>query len=304
MSKATRKKTVLFLVDFQIDFCMDASHPLAQFLPPIIFDIPVDPINDPTGPQHRPRMGALYVGGALGDSQRIAKHLTDNLTEYDDVWETMDCHQAIHIAHPIMWVDKNGKHPEPFTIIKVADLKNGTWRTTMPAMMQHGLHYVEQLAIDTVDHPKRYDLCIWPPHCRVGSLGCSLMPEVDQALNLWETSQMARVNYVPKGNNWGTEHYSGIQADVPDPNDETTKINLGLIKALDDDEVGCVRFAVEALSHCGANTITDIINNFGSKAADKLELVGNCSSNVYGFQAQGDQFLNWFTGKGGKVITV
>jgi len=291
---AIKKKTILFIVDPQIDFCADHTHPVSALLPEIQFDIP-----DGKGGVWRPKMGALYVGGAMDDTKVLANHITGNLGEYDDIYVTQDSHQAVHIAHPLFWRGKDGKQPPPFTLITVKDLKDGTWAPAIPSLTKKAFAYVESL-----EKNGRYVLCIWPPHCRVGSLGCAFMPEIDDALNQWETTQFGRINIVPKGNNPFTEHYSGVQADVTDPADPTTKLNVDVIRALDDDSVGCVRFAGQALSHCVANTMRDIITNFGSGAASKVELIRNATSNVYGFQQMGDDFLNWFSGQGGKCITV
>ena len=109
---------------------------------------------------------------------------------------------------------------------------------------------------------------------------------------------------VSKGSNPWTEHYSGLVADVPDPTDQSTKMNWNIIKAVDDPGVGKIRAGGQALSHCVCNTLTDLINNFGSAAADKFELIRNTTDNVPGFEKLGDDFLNWFTGKGGKVVTI
>lgn len=291
---ALKRRKILFIVDPQIDFCADHTHPTAALLPPIQFDIP-----DGSGGLHRPKMGALYVGGAMADTLVLANHIKNNLGEYDDIYVTQDSHQAVHIAHPLFWKDKHGQPPKPFTLITVKDLKSGEWTPAIPSLQKRALEYVESL-----EKHGRYVLCIWPPHCRVGSLGCAFMPEIDEALNLWESTQFARTNIVPKGNNPFTEHYSGVQADVPDPSDPTTKLNVDVIRALDDDEVAIVRFGGQALSHCVANTMTDIIKNFGSGSASKIELIRNATSNVYGFDKQGDDFLNWFESQGGKIVNV
>lgn len=292
----SRLQEILFIVDPQVDFCMDATHPLANLLPPILFDIPVDGTDLSNG-FHRPKMGALYVGGAMNDTKVLAKHIRDNMGIYDDIYVTQDSHQAVHIAHPLFWRDKKGKQPAPFTIIELSDLKDGTWSAALPALHAIALNYLEQL-----EAHGRYKLCVWPPHCRVGSLGCAFMPEIDEVLREWEEKNFARLSIVPKGNNPYTEHYSGLVADVPDTGDHTTKLNVDIVRAIEDPAVGVVRFGGQALSHCVANTMTDLINNFGSAAADKIELLRNCTSNVFGFDKQGDDFLNWFTGKGGKVV--
>lgn len=291
MAQTTLKKqTVLFIVDGQVDFCADATHPVAPLLPAYK--------GNPFVPDGT-RMGALYVPGAMDDTKRLVDHMMNNLKEYDDIYATLDSHQEIHIAHPSFWMDRDGNAPTVFTPISVDDVKSGAFTTRMPSQQKYGLDYVETLKANG-----RYGLTIWPVHCVVGSLGHALMPELSDALRQWEATRFGRVNYVPKGNNYRTEHFSGLQADVPDPGDPTTKLNTNLIQALENPEVGKIRFVGQALSHCVANTMRDLIENFGSGSAAKIELVRNMSSNVPGCDKLGDEFLNWFESKGGQITTI
>ena len=87
------------------------------------------------------------------------------------------------------------------------------------------------------------------------------------ALTEWE-SRFAFVDYVTKGSNILTEHYSAVQADVPDPSDASTQINTRLIQTLENADL--VAIAGEARTHCLANTVRDIADGFvlgvGAKA--------------------------------------
>ena len=83
-----------------------------------------------------------------------------------------------------------------------------------------------------------------------------MIPVVAAALQRWEEAGFARVNYVTKGYNPWTEHYSAVQADVPDPTDPGTQINTRLIRALKNADV--VALSGQALSHCVAHTVRDI----------------------------------------------
>jgi len=103
--------------------------------------------------------GALYVKGAEKDSERLAD-LVDRLgTKIKDIHATLDSHHPLHIAHPIFWKDRNGNHPNPFTLINHQDVKDGVWTTTKPGMYKYALYYTEEL-----QKKNRYVLCIWPPH--------------------------------------------------------------------------------------------------------------------------------------------
>ena len=71
-------------------------------------------------------------------------------------------------------------------------------------------------------------------------------------------------------------HYSAVQADVPDPADPTTQLNVGLIKTLENADL--VALSGQALSHCVANTIRDIADYFGRESIRKLVLIEDTSS--------------------------
>jgi len=71
------------------------------------------------------------------------------------------------------------------------------------------------------------------------------------------------VDYVTKGSNFWTEHYSAVQADVPDTEDPGTMLNTNLIELLEETDV--LALSGQALSHCVANTVIDIANNFGEE---------------------------------------
>ena len=203
--------------------------------------------------------GSLFVPGAQDDIVRLTALIERIGDKLDDIHVTLDSHHLVDVAHPIWWKDRAGKHPDPFTIITVEEVRDGTWTTTIPGFFKRSLEYVEKLAEN-----QRYPLCIWPPHCLIGSEGATVVPELFDALREWEGSCVAQVDYVTKGSNPFTEHYSGVQADVPDPSDPTTMLNTKLITTLE--EATTILISGEAGSHCVANTVTDIADNFGDES--------------------------------------
>jgi len=163
-------------------------------------------------------------------------------------------------------------------------------------MYRRALAYVQALA-----KHGRYPLCIWPPHCLIGSAGHAVMPDLFAALAEWE-QRFAVVDYVTKGSNIWTEHYSAIQADVPDPADPSTQINTALIQTLMKADIVVV--AGEAGSHCLANTVRDLANNFGDDSlVSKITLLTDATSPVPGFESFQDDFLREMTGRGMKLST-
>ncbi len=176
------------------------------------------------------------------------------------------------------------------------DVKNGKWRTYNPAWQSRAQAYVDALAAN-----QRYVLCIWPMHCLIGTWGHSIVPEVADALYSWEVNEFNRVNFVAKGSNLFTEHYSGVQADVPDDSDPSTKLNTNLIEAIV--EADEILITGEALSHCVASTVTDIANNFGDENIKKFTLLEDTTSNVTGFENLGQDFVKNMCARGMKRTT-
>jgi len=243
-----------------------------------------------------PQRGALYVPGAEHDMARLTRMIRRLKDKIDDIHVTLDSHHFIHIAHPIFWKDSRGAHPPVFTRITLADVEQGVWTPIVPGMYRRALDYVRKL-----EQHGRYELTIWPPHCLIGSPGHTVFPELFTALTEWE-ARFAFVDYVTKGSNILTEHYSAVQADVPDPADASTQINTRLIQALENADL--ILIAGEARTHCLANTVRDIANNFGSDSfISKLVLLTDASSDIPGFEAHAQNFMSEMVRRGMQLST-
>jgi nicotinamidase/pyrazinamidase len=227
---------------------------------------------------------ALPVPGASADAERLAGLLDRLGDRIAAIHVTLDTHQFVDISHPIFWRDRQGHSPPPFTQITVADVENGVWRAFKPEHQPRALKYVQALRDNG-----RYTLTVWPPHCLVGTWGHGVIPAVAQALRRWEETGFARVDYVTKGHNPWTEHYSAVRADVPDPADPGTQLNTRLIQTLKNADV--VALSGQALSHCVANTVRDIADTVGDEGIHKLVLIEDTSSPVPGFEELARQFL-------------
>jgi nicotinamidase-related amidase len=259
--------------------------------------------------------GSLFVPGGHEDMLRVAAMIERIGSKLDDIHVTLDSHHLVDIAHPIFLVDSKGTHPGPFTIVTRADVKNGLWRTTQPAFQNRNTmtsafpaqprdgfeEYVQGL-----EDNGRYPLCVWPPHTLIATWGYSVHPTLMKSLLKWE-EDFAMVDYVTKGSNFWTEHYSAVQADVPDPDDAGTMLNMDLIETLEDADV--ILLAGEARSHCLANTVTDIANNFGEESIKKMVLLKDATTDVPDqpgstmFKDMGEQFVIDLTARGMQIST-
>ena len=241
--------------------------------------------------------GSLFVPGADQDMSRAAAMIRRLKGKIDDIHVTLDSHRLVDIAHPIWFKDSSGNHPNPFTIISASDLMDGVWTTTRPGAFTRTLEYLKAL-----EDGGRYPHCIWPPHCLIGSGGHNVVPELFDAFQEWEQSRHALVDYVTKGSNPWTEHFSGVQAEVPDAKDPTTQLNTKLVSILEEADI--VLVAGEARSHCMANTIRDIVNAFSNPDyVKKLVLLTDACSDVPSFENLGEAFVNDMTALGMQTST-
>jgi nicotinamidase-related amidase len=240
--------------------------------------------------------GKLFVKGADQDMIRLASMIKRLSKKIDAIYMTLDSHMEVHIAHPIFWVNSQGNHPNPFTLITEEDVINGTWKAFNPEFQSRAIEYVKTLKANG-----RYVLCIWPPHCIIGTKGCGFTDEIADALDFWnwENTNGDRVTCISKGTNIFTEHYSAIKADVVDDCDPSTMLNTNLINSLNEADI--IAVAGEALSHCVANTVTDLCNSFGEENIKKLVLLEDATSNVPGFENLGKDFITNMTKRGMKL---
>lgn len=242
----------------------------------------IDPQNDFCDPS-----GSLFVPGANDDMNRLADFMKRVNHKIDDIHVTVDSHHLFDIAHPMYWKDSSGNNPQPFTIITHEDVKSGKWRPSVESEKAWALEYTESLS----SQDNKFPLCIWPPHCLIGSPGHNFYQPIYDAITNWEKSEVAIADIVTKGSNYKTEHYGGLMSEVPDPDDPGTQLNTALIQTLQTADI--IVCSGEALSHCLATTLTQIIENFGDDNAKKLILLRDCMSPVPGFEDAADNFINY-----------
>lgn len=242
--------------------------------------------------------GALSVPGGLEDMQRVAKMIGKNPGFWDDISITMDSHHQLHIANPPFWRNTKGLHPTPYLNISEEMVIQGEWFPTHPEHRRIGRAYVHQLAVNG-----RYELTIWPPHCLIGTTGTAVVTDLMNALLAWEAEYASMVNKVAKGSNLYTEHYSAVQADVPNA-DLSTHLNTSFIEMVS--EYDNIYVCGEASSHCLKFTVEDIANNFGDESyVNKLVLIEDACSPVGlpVFEKQAEDFVRTMKARGMRTTT-
>ena len=264
----------LLIIDPQNDFC-DLPESWR----------PLDPIS---GQRLAP---ALPVPGAHADMLRLAELIGRLSPRLAGITVTLDSHHRFDIAHPTFWQTSEGLPVTPFTPIAAAQARSGQYRPRDPAALPRALDYMDEL-----ERRGRYTLMVWPVHCEIGSWGHGVHAAVKAAYNRWEEARLEVARKIVKGSNPWTEHYSALQAEVPDPNDPGTQMNTDLIAELD--RADQILVAGEASSHCVRATVEHLVDQLPSGRADKITLITDCMSPVAGFEVQQQEFFEAMRARG------
>lgn len=240
------------------------------------------------------RVPSLPVAGAHAGLLRLAG-LIGRLapSAFNAITITLDTHHRLHIAHPGFWqrigADETGALPvAPFTEITAESVRAQIFAPRNPALLPAVLGY-----LDALQSRGRYRLMVWPVHCELGSWGHAVHPAVRSAYNTWEEHSQRTVQKVCKGSNLMTEHYSALQAEVPDASDPATGLNTGLLASLA--SADWIVVAGEASSHCVRATVEDLVEYI---TPSKIVLLADCMHPVAGFEAQHHAFLEGMTRRG------
>jgi nicotinamidase-related amidase len=269
----------LLIIDPQNDFCD---------IPPSYR--PVDPL---TGATIAP---ALPVAGAHADMLRTAAFIRAAAVTLDDITITLDSHHHVDIAHPTFWQRADASPVAPFTTITAAQVRAGEFQPRAAAALPRTLAYLDEL-----EARGRYTLMVWPVHCEIGTWGHGVHADVRAAYNTWEQTRLRGVRKVTKGENPWTEHYSAIQAEVPDADDPHTQVNAALLAVLD--RADTLFIAGEASSHCVRATTEHIVASLPGGRPDRVVLLTDCMSPVGGFEAQHEAFLAQMHALGVRLMT-
>ncbi|MBB6561047.1 nicotinamidase-related amidase [Acidovorax soli] len=265
-------RTQLLVIDPQNDFC----------------DLPASwQATEPaTGMRIAP---SLPVAGAHADMQRTAAFIRAHGSRLDAITVTLDSHQVFDVAHPGYWQQADGQAVAAFTPITAAQVRAGAFLPRDAELLERTLRY-----LDALEQQGRYTLMVWPVHCEIGSWGHGVHAEVLAACGAWQLQRQRAVRNVFKGTNPFTEHYSAIEAEVPDAQDPDTALNTRLLAALGTAER--LFIAGEASSHCVRATTEHIVQHLprlqpGWTPA-RITLLTDCMSPVGGFEAQHTAFLD------------
>ena len=269
----TKRSSHLLIIDPQNDFC-DLPEAYRPELPP--------------GGRAAP---SLPVPGAHQDMLRVARLIEAAGAHLSDITLTLDSHHHLDIAHPTFWQAAGGEPVAPFTQIAAAEVRQGLFVPRVPGARERALRYLEKL-----EEQGRYRHMVWPIHCEIGSWGHNVHAALRAAYNAWEERTVGIVHKVVKGENPWTEHYSAIEAEVPDESDPSTALNQALVTKLRRAER--LYIAGEAGSHCVKATVEHLVLRLSDAELRRLVLITDCVSPVSGFENAYQRFLSDMRARG------
>jgi nicotinamidase/pyrazinamidase len=264
-----REKTAVVLVDYQHDFV------------------------DPTG--------TLSVPGAQEDVARFLDWFYINAFRITTIYASLDTHVPFQIFFSAWWQDpRTGEHPQPFTAISAADVENGRW---VPVIQPDwSRRYVQLLA-----RQAKKDLMIWPHHTMQGTLGHMLVAPISEAIAWHSAARDTQPTYIVKGLTTRTEYYGIFGAEVPDPDDPSSALNIPLLDAVMQHDR--VYIAGEAKSHCVLETERQLLAHFAGQPEilQRLHFLTDCTSSVQhpaiDFDALAEQALAAMQQQGARLVS-
>jgi nicotinamidase-related amidase len=237
--------------------------------------------------------GNLYVGGRSGrgsvdDNDRICRMGYELLPRISKWFPTMDTHTKGQIFLTYFWVDDQGNHPAPGTIITEDDVKSGRWKPN-PAicndinapymwLQKYCQHYTK-----TLGTAGKYALMIWPYHTMLGESGHALNPSFFEMVFFHSVARKVETGFEIKGGKTLTENYSVMRPEVTESHDGIIigELNVRFFEhVLEYDKIWVLG---QAGSHCLAWTAQDILELIMGKdpaLAKKVSIVTDCTSSV------------------------
>jgi nicotinamidase/pyrazinamidase len=246
------------------------------------------------------RAGTLMVVNAVEDVRRVIEMIYTAPEMFTDMLWTLDQHMLFQIFYSAWWIDQDGNHPAPFTMISYDDVVSGKWRPISSTWKDWALKYTKTLQ-DTGQTP----LIIWPEHCMIGTPGAAIVPALFEAIHWLSLVRKIQPNFMFKGSVAQTEHYGPFRACVKVDNNLQSHLNTHMLDMIaGHDEIV---FVGEAEDFCVKQGMTQTMEYFGTKHPDvlkKIVFLRDCTSMVFPAQrAEADKFLANMSGQGIRIST-
>jgi nicotinamidase-related amidase len=253
---------------------------------------------------------------AVEDNTRLCRFIYENLHVITEIHATLDTHKAAQIFHALFWVNQEGEHPAPMTVISVEDVEAGLWRINPDVSGSAGTDSYERLSLYARHYVRelrdrsKYELTIWPYHAILGGIGHALVSSVEEALFFHTIARRSQTGFEVKGDVALTEHYSVLDPEVEKDHEgnEIARKNTAFLDTLL--EFDAVVVAGQAKSHCLAWTMEDLLSEIVSRReelAHNVYLLEDCTSpvvvpGVIDFTDAADEAFDRFARAGMNVV--
>lgn len=234
-----------------------------------------------------PTIGKLLVPGADEALKKLNLFIFENLTILSRIINSLDTHSIYQPFFSLNWIAGSnptikangspyaeGDHPDAFTIITLADVQNNVWLPTrMPNRM------IEMLRL--LETTKKKNLCIWPFHCLLGTLGHALDPTLMETIFYYAAARRTPYTVLDKGSSPCSEHYGIWKAEVEFPDDPTTALRQDILNLCLDADL--IFFAGQARTHCVLETLNQTVELLSQKSTGllkKMRVIRDCMSDV------------------------
>lgn len=267
------KRLDLFVIDGQNDFCA-------------------------SGKEKEGRKGSLFVEKADEEAVLVANMIDRLGSKISKINASLDSHHKMDGSHNTSWKKPDGSSPPPFTIVTNSQIKThefvprfalGVWEGKAVPSYEWALKYTE-----TVEKNGRATLCLWPVHCQIGTWGNNIYEPLSDSFDRWALKNAGWINFITKGQWPWTEHYSALQADVPDPTRSETQLNVETIVGTMEADI--VAWTGWAGSHCLRWTALDAVNYFqnsGDELIKKSVFFEDASASVPNIPGAPFKFSDW-----------
>lgn len=224
--------------------------------------------------------GELGVPNSHKDVERVTKFLYQNLDKVTTIALSLDTHELHQIFHPSWWVDAEGNHPVPFTVITREDVEQGKWMAV--EQQQESLAYMIHL-----ERLGKKQLSIWPYHCIEGTFGAALEGQFSNMVHFHSVIRQSNIQKIVKGQDPLSEMYGIIKPEYA-KTDGTNYAFLHSLLAYDK-----IVIAGEAKSHCVLESVRQIVEYYGDKheLPSKIYLLDDCMSPIPGFEKSTEHAL-------------
>lgn len=221
--------------------------------------------------------GALAVPGSIGDVERATRFIYNNMGSISKIMCSLDTHAPHQIFHPCWWVNENGDHPAPYTIITYDDVMNNVWRPIISP--KKSIEYLKGL--EAAGAGKK-QLCIWPYHCIEGTEGHGLENEFAKMVYFHSVVRKTKNIMIKKGEDPLSEMYGIIKPEYSEDNFMNTTV-LNAIEKYDE-----IYVVGEAASHCLLESVKQIAEHFKNRpdVTQKITILEDCTSSITGYEAE------------------